>query len=166
MVNSFQHEIHKSRINITVDIETNGARKKKELPLKFLILGDFSLRENHRAVADRERHCIAKNNFDQVMKELSPEFKCDVENKIKNDGSSIKVNLKLDAMRKFTPESIVNEVPELRRLLAMRHLLKDLKANILDNTEFRKGLEKIVKDKDEVEKLYNQLQMLEGISKD
>ena len=36
--------------------------------------------------------------------------------------------------------------PELRALLAMRNLLRDLKSNLLDNASFRRELEKILKD--------------------
>ncbi len=42
MADSFQNEIPKARVNITLDVETGGARKKLELPLKMLALGDFS----------------------------------------------------------------------------------------------------------------------------
>ncbi|HAT3613098.1 TPA: type VI secretion system contractile sheath small subunit, partial [Klebsiella michiganensis] len=35
---------------------------------------------------------------------------------------------------------------QLRAMLAMRNLLRDLKSNLLDNATFRKELEKILKD--------------------
>ncbi|EOT8936338.1 TPA: type VI secretion system contractile sheath small subunit, partial [Escherichia coli] len=36
--------------------------------------------------------------------------------------------------------------PRLKAMLAMRSLLRDLKANLLDNVTFRKELEKILRD--------------------
>ena len=42
MLDTFQKEIPKARINITLNLETNGAKKRKELPLKLLVMGDFA----------------------------------------------------------------------------------------------------------------------------
>ena len=66
MAKSFQKEIPKARVNITLDLETGGAKKKKELPLKVLALGDFSRGKTTGPVAERERIDINKNNFDNV----------------------------------------------------------------------------------------------------
>lgn len=160
MSDSYQNEIPKARVNITLDVETGDGRKKKELPLKLLVLGDFSNGKTTGPVAERERININKSNFEKVIKDLSPELSFIVPNKVKNDGSEMKVNLTVDAMRKFSPEEIITQIPELRKLLAMRNLLKDLKANILDNSGFRKELEKIIKDKNDVEQLRGQLKQL------
>ena len=46
MADSFQKEIPKARINISLDVETGGAKKKIELPLKMLVMGDFSNSKN------------------------------------------------------------------------------------------------------------------------
>jgi type VI secretion system protein ImpB len=46
-------------------------------------------------------------------------------------------------MKDFTPEQVA-QIPQLKAMLAMRNLLRDLKANLLDNQTFRKELEKIV----------------------
>ncbi len=145
MSNSYQHEIPKARINITLDVETEGARKKKELPLKFLSVGDFSRGKTTGPVEQRERLTINKNNFDQVMGDLAPKLTYTVEDRIRKDGSEMQVNFNFDAMKKFSPVEVVNQVPELQNLLAMRNLLKDLKSNLMDNTRFRRELEGIAK---------------------
>ena len=38
--NSFQNEVPKTRINITLDLHTGSAQKKVELPLKLMVMGD------------------------------------------------------------------------------------------------------------------------------
>ena len=43
-------------------------------------------------------------------------------------------------------EQVARQIPQLRAMLAMRNLLRDLKSNLLDNATFRKELEKILKD--------------------
>jgi type VI secretion system protein ImpB len=160
MADSFQNEIPKARVNITLDVETNEGRRKKELPLKLLVIGDFSNGKTEGPVPDRERISINKNNFDKVLKDLTPELSFTVPNQIKKDGSELHLQLKMEAMKDFHPEEIIKQIPELRNLLAMRNLLKDLKANVLDNSSFRSELEKIVKNEAELEQLRSQLNQL------
>jgi type VI secretion system protein ImpB len=160
MADSFQNEIPKARVNITLDLETGGARKKLELPMKMLAIGDFSGGKTTGRVADRERININKETLEQVMADFSPEAKFSVDNAIKNDGSEIGVSLKFDKFEAFTPERVARQVPELDNLLAMRNLLKDLKSNLLDNGKFRRELERIVKNQPELEGLKAQLDKL------
>ena len=160
MADSFQKEIPKARVNIALDVETGGGRKKMELPLKMLAIGDFSNGKTRGRVADRERININKNNFEAVLKDLSPEAKLVVPNELAGDGSDIAVNLKFDSMKSFHPDQVANQVPELHSMMAMRNLLKDLKANLLDNARFRKELEKIVRNQPELEGLKVQLEKM------
>ncbi|WP_387696208.1 type VI secretion system contractile sheath small subunit, partial [Photorhabdus sp. RM157S] len=69
---SFQNEIPKARINIKLDLHTGGAQKKVELPLKLLVMGDYSHGQEQRPLSEREKVSINKNNFDNVMAEFSP----------------------------------------------------------------------------------------------
>jgi type VI secretion system protein ImpB len=163
MAESFQKEIPPARINITLDVETNGARKKKELPLKLLVVGDFSNGRTKGLIAERERINLNKSNFNQVIADLAPELKCSVLNRIKNDDTEMQVKLTVDSLQKFHPEHVAQQIPELRNLLAMRNLLKDLKANVVDNHEFRRALEKIVKNKEDLKNFQAKLSVTKRI---
>ena len=160
MADSFQNEIPKARVNITLDLETGGARKKLELPMKMLAIGDFSGGKTKGRVADRERININKETLEQVLSDFSPEARFSVDNAIKNDGTEIGVNLKFNNFKAFTPEQVTRQVPELDNLLAMRNLLKDLKSNLLDNGKFRRELERIIKNQPELEGLKAELDKL------
>jgi type VI secretion system protein ImpB len=160
MADSFQKEIPKSRVNITLDVETGGARKKLELPMKLLSVGDFSGGKAKGKLAHRERININKNNIESVLNELSPQAKYTVDNVIANDDTEISVNLEFDSFKAFHPESVVKQIPQLENLLSMRNLLKDLKSNLLDNGTFRKELEKIIKNQPELEDLRSELEKL------
>ncbi|MCP4659529.1 MAG: type VI secretion system contractile sheath small subunit, partial [bacterium] len=46
MAQSFQKEIPPSRVNIRYVKYTGGAQEEVELPLKLLLLGDYTLRED------------------------------------------------------------------------------------------------------------------------
>lgn len=160
MFENFQKEIPRARINITLDVEINGAKKKKELPLKLLVINDFTSVSHTIPVAQRERININKNNFDDVMAELLPELNLVIPNTIKQNDTELSVNLKFNKLNDFHPDHIVSRVPELKQLLAMRNLLKDLKANILDNSVFKCELEKILKEKTKVALLRDELSQI------
>jgi type VI secretion system protein ImpB len=165
MVTSFQNEVPKARVNITLDIKTGDFKKKKELPLKMLVLGDFSLGKTEGPIAQRERINVNKDNLDNVIKELSPTITISVPNTIKNDDSELALQLCFETLKDFHPEHIVHQVQELKNLLAMRNLLKDLKANVLDNHIFRHELERIIRSENELTSLHKELKKLAPIEK-
>jgi type VI secretion system protein ImpB len=145
-MDSFQREIPKSRISITLDLHTGGAQKKLELPLKLLVAGDFSAGKAQAPLAERRKIDINKNNFDSVLADLHPELKFGTENTLAGDGSELPVNLSFRSMKDFGPEQVARQIPELKALLAARNLLRDLKSNLLDNGTFRREFEKILRD--------------------
>lgn len=160
MAESFQNEIPRARVNIALDLETGGATKKKELPLKMLVMGDFSHGKGTGSVAERERINITDDNIEQVMKDLAPEMKFSVPNRITEDDSEIRIDLKVDSFKSFHPEQVAYQVPEVSELLSMRNLLKDLKSNLLDNGSFRKEVERILNSEGDLNELKDQLKGL------
>ena len=143
---SFQNEVPKARVNIKLDLHTGGAQKKVELPLKLMLMGDYSNGKEQRPLSERSKIDINKNNFDSVLSEFSPSVKLAVENTLVGDGADTSVELTFNKMKDFEPEQVVRQIPQLRALLAMRNLLRDLKSNLLDNANFRHELERILKD--------------------
>jgi type VI secretion system protein ImpB len=146
MADTFQKEVPKARVNIQLDLHTGGARKKVELPLKLLTVGDFSNGRESRPLSEREKIDVNKNNFNSVLSEFSPEINLAVKNTLADDGTEENIALRFSDMKDFEPEQVARQIPQLRAMLAMRNLLRDLKSRLLDNVTFRKELEKILKD--------------------
>lgn len=146
MADTFQNEVPKARINLRLALHTGGAQKKVELPLKLLTVGDFSNGRETRPLSEREKINVNKNNFNSVLSEFKPEINLAVQNTLAGDGSEEHVRLTFSAIKDFEPEQVARQIPQLRAMLAMRNLLRDLKSNLLDNATFRKELEKILKD--------------------
>lgn len=146
MSSSFQNEVPKARVNIKLDLHTGGAQKKVELPLKLVVMGDYSNGQENRPLSEREKININKNNFNSVLSEFSPTVNITVENTLAGDGSEESVKLTFSEMKDFEPEQVARQIPQLKVMLAMRNLLRDLKSNLLDNVTFRKELENILKD--------------------
>ncbi len=160
MSESFQNEIPKARVNIKLDLVTGNAKKKTEIPLKLLSVGDFSNGKAEGTLSERTKLNINKNNFNNVLAELNPELKLTVRDTLANDGSEENVHLQFQHLRDFEPEQVAKQLPKLRALMAMRNLLRDLKSNLLDNITFKKELELILRDPSLSEELRNELNAL------
>ncbi|NTZ38546.1 type VI secretion system contractile sheath small subunit [Enterobacter sp. JMULE2] len=143
---SYQSEIPKSRVNIKLDLHTGTAKKKVELPLKLLVAGDFSNGAEQRPLSERQKVNINKNNMNSVLAEFSPSVSMAVQNTLAGDGSEDAITLAFRDMKDFEPEQVARQIPQLKAMLAMRSLLRDLKANLMDNNAFRRELEKILLD--------------------
>ena len=146
MADTFQNEMPKARINLKLSLHTGGAQKKVELPLKLLAVGDFSNGKESRPLSEREKINVNKNNFNSVLSEFNSVVNLTVQNTLAGEGSEESVKLSFSYMKDFEPERVARQIPQLRAMLAMRNLLRDLKSNLLDNSTFRKELEKILKD--------------------
>ena len=160
MSNSYQNEVPAARVNIELDLHTGGSKKKVELPLKILSVGDYGRGKDKRTLSEKEKVSINKNNFDAVLKDFKPEAALTVPNTLADDGSDVNVNISFESMNDFSPEQVAKKIPQLRSLLAMRNLLRDLKSNLLDNATFRYELEKIVKDEQLSDELRAELESI------
>lgn len=160
MSESFQNEIPRARVNIKLDLVTGGAQKKVELPLKLLSVGDFSNGKAEGPLSEREKININKNNFNSVLADLNPQINLIVKNTLVDDGSEENVHLSFQSMKDFEPEAVARQIPQLRAMLSMRNLLRDLKSNLFDNVTFRKELEIILKDPALSDELRNELNAL------
>ena len=94
------------------------------------------------------------------MSSLAPTVKINVENKINPQDDDLSCELTFKSIKDFSPEKIVESVPTLNKLISMRNLLKDLKANVLDNQSFRKKLEMILQDEQQTKTLSQELKLL------
>ena len=75
------------------------------------------------------------------------------------------VDLKFKSLNDFTPEGVVNQVPELKKLLELREALNALKSPIGNNTVFRKKLQALLGDDAQRAALLKELGMGEGEEK-
>jgi len=135
-----------ARVNITLDVETNGARVNKELPLKLLCLGNYSNGKDKRSLAKRELMPITKLNFQQVLARVNPRLSLSVENQLAAELTSLSVDLSFAHIEDFGPENVAHQVPALRELIAMRNVLSDLKACLANNKPLKKQLAKALAD--------------------
>ncbi|NBC18022.1 MAG: type VI secretion system contractile sheath small subunit [Bacteroidetes bacterium] len=158
MAGSFQKEKPPARVNLFLEVYKGDAKEKVELPLRMLMVGDYKGQPDETPLSERELLNINKDNFEDVMRsmDLSAEFV--VKNTIKGGDEDMKVDLDFEDLDSFSPEEVAKKVPELNKLVAMRNLLQDLRNRVVSLSQFRKELNKIVKDKDQLKKLSSELE--------
>jgi type VI secretion system protein ImpB len=156
----------KERVNITYKPATGDAKEEVELPLKLLIMGDFTQRQDDRPVEDRDPVNIDKDNFDDVLKAQNLELNIVVPNKLAKlkegeEADEMAVKLNIGGMKDFSPDAIVQQVPELKKLMELREALKAVKGPLGNVPEFRKKVQELVKDPGARERLLKELGMEE-----
>jgi type VI secretion system protein ImpB len=163
MRESFQNEIPPSRINIRYVNQAEG-QEAIELPLRLLVLGDYTQREPHPDDPPLEQmrpiSIKQSDEFANVMRDMKLGLDLTVDNKLDDQGGKMKVNLKFPDLDAFNPESIAQQVPELRALLTVRHLLNDLKNYVITNRQLQQELNKIVSNESDFKSLVDKLEDL------
>lgn len=157
MAKSFQEEIPPSRVNIRYHNKVTG-QEKVELPLKLLLLGDYTFRDDDTPLEDRKKISVDKDNFKAVMREQGLKLDFAVPNRLTGEEEDdIDVELDIDSLEAMTPDEIVKHIPQLKKMVEIRNLLNELKARVVTNRKFRLALEKIVKDQGQLEAFMQEL---------
>ena len=152
----------KERVNIVYRPATGDAKEEVELPLKLLVMGDFTLRADDRMVEEREPINIDKDNFNEVLKAQNLKLDITIPNKLSEDPEEeISLGLKFESLADFGPEAIVKNTPELNKLLELREALTSLKGPMSNRPEFRKKIQELIKDEAAREQLLKELKLEE-----
>jgi type VI secretion system protein ImpB len=138
----------KERVNITYKAAVGDGMAEIELPNKMLVLGDFTQREEDEELEEREKVSVNKDNFNDVMSRHKLSLNMTVSDKLSGaEDEEMAVELKIDSISSFGPESIAEQVPELKKLLALREALAFLKGPLGNVPAFRKQLDSLLDDK-------------------
>lgn len=148
----------RERVNIVYRPATGDAKEEVELPLKMLVLGDFTFRPDDRRVEDREPINVDKDNFNEVLKAQDINVSVTVPNKLSGEPEEeMNVTLKFESIKDFGPEAITKNTPELNQLLELRKALTSLKGPLSNVPGFRKKIQDLVKDDATREQLLKEL---------
>ncbi|HAQ24628.1 type VI secretion system contractile sheath small subunit [Stutzerimonas nitrititolerans] len=149
----------KERINVTFKPATGNAQEEIELPLKLMVLGDFTQRADDRKIEERKPISIDKNSFDEVLAKQELSLSLGVPNRLNDEAldEDLAVQLKINSMKDFNPASLVEQVPELKKLMELRDALVALKGPLGNAPAFRKAIESVLSDDDSRERVLGEL---------
>ena len=152
----------KERVNIVYKPATEGA-EEVELPLKILTIGDYTGRPDDRQLEDRKPINIDKDNFEEVMEKHNLSMDISVPDKLSGEeGGEMSMNLKFKSMKDFTPEGVLQQVPELQQLMDLRNALTALKSPLGNVPGFRKKLQAMLSDPAQRDRLLSELGLNKG----
>ena len=162
MAESLQHKldrVRRPRVQITYDVETNGAMVKKELPFVVGVLADLSAQRKTPLPAMRDRKFteIDRDNIDSVMADAAPELSLRVANRLSEDGSQLSVPLKFRNMDDFSPARVAEQVAPLKELLDMRKRLDEVLGKIEANVKLEGLLQDVLSNDEKVKALAQQM---------
>lgn len=155
----------RERINIKYVPATGDVQAEVELPLKMLVVGDFKGYPIEQRIEEREAVSIDKNNFTAVMAKSDLSLTMAVPNKLLEDeNSDLAVCLKFNSLADFSPDSLVQQVPELKKLMELREALVALKGPLGNIPAFRLHLQQILADEAARERLIKEVNLLDAPS--
>lgn len=143
------------RVQLTYDVEIGDAIEQKEIPFVVGVMGDFSGTSANPLPRLKERKFVSvdMDNFDDVMKGLAPRTACRVKNTLSNQGGEFAVGLTFKSIEDFRPESVVQQVEPLRKLLDVRTKLSDLRNKLAANDKLEDVLSEVLANTEKLKRL-------------
>ncbi|TSC26687.1 type VI secretion system contractile sheath small subunit [Corallococcus sp. Z5C101001] len=164
---AIQDQLPKSRITLTYRTTINGEQETVNLPLRLLVLGDFSLGSSEDRKTDletRRLRSVDGRNLDELMKDMKMSTQFQVPNRINPDvESELDVTLPIDRMKSFHPDEIVKHVPKLKALLLLKTLLVEMQSNIDNRKDLRRELYELFSKPEALKELLNELKGYESM---
>jgi type VI secretion system protein ImpB len=150
-------KVRPPRVQLTYDVEVGGAIEQKELPFVTGVLGDFTGKQDPEKplprLKERKFVNVDLDNFDDVMKGMTPKATYRVKNKLSEQGGEFAVNLEFTKLDDFRPESVVQQVEPLRKLLDARTKLSDLRNKLAGNEKLEDILGEVMSNTEQLKKL-------------
>ncbi len=143
------------RVQITYDVEIGDSMETKELPFVMGVVGDYSghSKEPLPKLKERKFVQIDTDNFDDVLKGMSPRLAMKVDNKLRNDDSQLSVELNFSELADFEPQNVAQQISPLKQLLDARLRLADLRNKLAGNDKLEELLDEIVRDTEKLRQI-------------
>ena len=128
---NIHHKLEPLRANrphLTYEVQIDDAIVMKSLPFVVGVLADLSGMPDEPLRPLRERNFIEvdRDNFQAVLAAMKPRLVCRVDNELRQDGSSLNVELRFSCMDDFWPDRVARGIEPLRRLLEARQWLDSI----------------------------------------
>jgi len=163
---AIQDEIPQSRLTLRYKTEVSGEPADITLPLRLMILGDFSLGTSTDRQLDLDERRVRNldgTNTDATMKDMGMSLRFTVDNKIDpNNEPELEISLPIDSMKSFSPDQVAEHVPKLKGLLTLKQLVAEMLTNVNNRKELHKLLNEMMGNSENKDKILADLKGFEG----
>jgi type VI secretion system protein ImpB len=151
--------VRRPRVQITYDVETNGAMQKVELPFVVGVMADLSGQPSEplKALKERKFVPIDRDNFNDVMKKATPRLAMKVQNKLTNEDSKLGIELNFNHIDDFEPAKVAEQIGPLKELLDMRQRLTQLLGKMQGNDKLEDLLAQVMNNTEKAQEVAKQL---------
>jgi type VI secretion system protein ImpB len=138
--------VRRPRVQITYEVETNGAMEKKELPFVVGVMADLSGQPKNAlpAMKDRKFVPIDRDNFNDVLAKAEPRLAMKVQNRLTDEDTKLAVELNFKHVDDFEPARVAEQVPAMKELLEMRQRLTQLLSKMEGNDKLERLLGEVL----------------------
>jgi type VI secretion system protein ImpB len=152
----------KERVNIVYKSAIGDMQEEVELPFKTLVVGDFTGKEDETPLEERSPISVDKENFDEVLEAQDVGVNLAVQDRLGGDDdpeARLAVDLKFQGIRDFEPDAIIEQVPEMKKMMELREALTALKGPMGNVPAFRRKVQELVQDESARERLLKELKL-------
>jgi type VI secretion system protein ImpB len=158
MAESQQHKldrVRRPRVQITYDVETNGAMQKVEMPFVVGVLADLSGKptEPLKPLKERKVVNIDRDNFNDVLYRAAPRAAVRVKDCLSGGDGKLAVELNFKHIDDFEPAKIAEQVAPLKELLDLRRQLSQLLSKMEGNTKLEQLLMDVMSNREKANNL-------------
>jgi type VI secretion system protein ImpB len=161
-----QDEVPKSRLTLRYKTEINGQTEDVNLPLRMLVMGDFSLgtsADRKLGLEERKLRSLDGKNLNTAMKDMNMSVQLTVANKVDPDkAEDLEVNMPIRSMKSFSPDEIVKNIPKLKGLMMLKRLLTEIDSNVSNSKDLRKVLTDLYANEENYKAVLEQLKGFES----
>ncbi|WP_237360883.1 type VI secretion system contractile sheath small subunit [Vibrio marisflavi] len=160
-------KLPKSRLMIQYDTRVEGEKKKKELPYRMMVLGDFSAGKSKDAQVPFEEREVRtlKHGINSSLKDMGISLNVSVPNSINPSKSPmLNLNFELNSMKDFKPENLAKKIPEINALLQLKEMLSGFEKDIDNNRTLKKTIDNIFSDQAQLQALKESIPQLDNYS--
>jgi type VI secretion system protein ImpB len=152
------------RVQITYEVETNGAMQKIELPFVVGVLADLSGQPSSplRPLKERKAANIDRDNFNDILAKATPRVAMRVQNRLTDEDSKLAVELNFKHIDDFEPANLAAQVPALKKLMEMRQELTQLLSKMEGNDTLEQLLADVLSNTAKAKELAEQMGVAGG----
>ncbi len=151
---SIQDILPKSRLTLRYRTEISGQPEDIELPMRMLIVGDFSAGSNkHIPLQERRVLQFDGKNTNAILKKMKVKLAIDDE----DIGDDV-IHIPIENVDSFSPSNVCHSIKKMSDMIESKKMLKHLLSNIDNSTKFKKAIESLVGNQEAVNSLKERLE--------